>query len=65
MVDDVAGSVLDVVVVVVSVLPSPSLLLVFSLVVLLDLDCIDTTEERDVWRLAIAGFFEDFLLLVP
>ena len=40
--DDIDGSVLEVVVVVVCGLPSPSLLLVSFLVVLLD--CIDTTE---------------------
>ena len=40
--DDVDGSVLEVVVVVVCGFPSPSLLLVSFLVVLLD--CIDTTE---------------------
>ena len=40
--DDVAGTVLEVVVVVVVFLPSPSLVLEFFLVVLLD--CIGTTE---------------------
>ena len=43
--DDVDGSVLEVVVVVVCGLPSPSLLLVSFLVVLLD--CIGTTEGFD------------------
>ena len=43
--DDVDGSVLDVVVVVVFGLPSPSLLLVSFSVVLMD--CIDTTEGFD------------------
>ena len=43
--DDVDGSVLEVVVVVVCGLPSPSLLLVSFSVVLMD--CIDTTEGFD------------------
>ena len=51
--DDVAGSVLEAVVVVVSFCPSPSLLLVFFLVVLLD--CIGTTEG-----LVVCPFFFHF-----
>ena len=45
--DDVAGTVLEVVVVVVFFLPSPSLLLASFLVVLLD--CIDTAEGLSVF----------------
>ena len=45
--DDVAGTVLEVVVVVVFFLPSPSLLLVSFLVVLLE--CIDTAEGLSVF----------------
>jgi len=52
--DDVDGSVLEVVVVVVLGLPSPSLLLVSFSVVLLD--CIGTTEQRGLTCSASARF---------
>ena len=60
--DDVAGTVLEVVVVVVSFLPSPSLLLVFLLVVLLDIfdgfGLVVLCSERSVLA-------RQLLLLVP
>jgi hypothetical protein len=54
--EDVAGAVLEVVGVVVYLLPSPSLVLVFFLVVLLD--CIGTTEGLD----CIGTFFFLFFI---
>ena len=57
--DDDGSSVLEVVVVVVLFLPSPSLLLVSFLVVLLD--CIDTTEGRGVSRVLSTFFVLVFL----